>query len=65
MKLSYEYIVQIYELRKLGQRFEQLSKRFDLDVSGLRYMMKLIDRYGIKIVKKGKNCYYSPEQKKK
>ena len=64
MKLSYEYIVQIYELRKLGQRFKQLSKRFDLDVSGLRYMMKLIDRYGIKIVKKGKNCYYSPELKK-
>ena len=64
MKLSYEYIVQIYELRKLGQRFKQLSKRFDLDVSELRYIMKLIDRYGIKIVKKGKNCYYSPELKK-
>ena len=63
MKLSYEYIVQIYELRKLGQRFKQLSKRFDLDVSGLRYMMKLIDRYGIDIVNKGMNRYYSPELK--
>ena len=26
-------------------------------------MIKLIDRYGIEIVKKGKNCYYSPELK--
>ena len=26
-------------------------------------MIKLIDRYGIEFVKKGKNCYYSPELK--
>ena len=26
-------------------------------------LIKLIDRYGIEIVKKGKNCYYSPELK--
>ena len=63
MKLSYEDKVQIYELRKQGQSFKQLSKRFDVDFSGLKYMVKLIDRYGIEIVKKGKNCYYSPELK--
>ena len=63
MKLTYEDKVQIYELRKQGHSFKELSKRFDVDVSGLRYMMRLIERYGIKIVKKGKNCYYSPELK--
>jgi len=63
MKLSYEDKVQIYELRKQGQSFKQLSKRFGVDVAGLRYMMKLIDCYGIEIVKKGKNRYYSPELK--
>ena len=63
MKLNYEDKVQIYELRKQGQSFKQLSKRFGVDVSGLKYMMKLIDRYGIDIVKKGMNRYYSPEQK--
>ena len=63
MKLNYEDKVQIYELRKQGQSFEQLSKRFGVDVSGLKYMMKLIDRYGIDIVKKGMNRYYSPELK--
>ena len=65
MKLSYEDKVQIYELRKQGQSFKQLSKRFGVDVAGLRYMMKLIDCYGIEIVKKGKNRYYSPELKQK
>ena len=63
MKLNYEGKVQIYELRKQGQSFKQLSKRFGVDVSGLKYMMKLIDRYGIDIVKKGMNRYYSPELK--
>ena len=55
MKLNYEDKVQIYELRKQGQSIKQLSKRFGVDVSGLKYMMKLIDRYGIDIVKKGMN----------
>ncbi len=63
MKLSYEDKVQIYELRKQGQSFKQLSKRFGVNVSGLKYMVKLIDHYGIEIVKKVKNRYYSPELK--
>ena len=50
-------------MRKQGQIFNQLSKRFGVDASGLRYMTRLIERYGIEIIKKGKNCYYSPELK--
>ncbi|KXT59917.1 Mobile element protein [Streptococcus oralis] len=63
MKLSYEDKVQIYELIKQGQSFKQLSKRFGVDASSLKYMVKLIDHYGIEIIKKGKNRYYSPELK--
>ena len=63
IKLTYEDKVQIYELRKHGQTFNQLSKRFGVDASGLRYMTRLIERYGIEIIKKGKNRYYSPELK--
>ena len=63
MKLTYEDKVQIYELRKKGESFRQLSNQFRINISNLQYMIKLIDRYGIKIVKKGKNCYYSPELK--
>ncbi|MDU6992514.1 MAG: IS3 family transposase, partial [Streptococcus salivarius] len=53
----------MYELRKQGRSFKELSKRFGVDVSGLNYMVRLIERYGIEIVKKGKNRYYSPELK--
>ena len=63
MKLTYKDKVQIYELRKQGYSLEQLSNKFGINNSNLRYMIKLIDRYGIEIVKKGKNRYYSPELK--
>ena len=63
MKLTYEDKVQIYELRNQGQTFNQLSKRFGVVASELRYMKRLIERYGIEIIKKGKNRYYSPELK--
>ena len=63
MKLTYEDKVQVYELRKQGRSFKELSNKFGINNSNLRYMIKLIDRYGIEIVKKGKNCYYSPELK--
>ncbi|WP_150855947.1 IS3 family transposase [Streptococcus pneumoniae] len=60
MKLTYDDKVQIYELRKQGYSLEKLSNRFGINNSNLRYMIRLIDRYGIEIVKKGKNRYYSP-----
>ena len=63
MKLSYEDKVQIYELRKQGYSLEKLSNKFEINNSNLRYMIKLIDRYGIEFVKKGKNRYYSPDLK--
>ncbi|MGT2953991.1 IS3 family transposase [Streptococcus australis] len=63
MKLTYKDKVQIYELRKQGRSFKELSNIFGINIPNLRYMIKLIDRYGIEIVKKGKNCYYSPELK--
>ena len=63
MKLTYKDKVQIYELRKQGRTFKEISNIFGITIPNLQYMIKLIDRYGIEIVKKGKNCYYSPELK--
>ena len=63
MKLTYKDKVQIYELRKQGYSLEQLSNKFGINNSNLRYMIKLIDCYGIEFVKKGKNRYYSSELK--
>ena len=63
MKLTYKDKVQIYKLRKQGRTFKEISNIFGITIPNLQYMIKLIDRYGIEIVKKGKNCYYSPELK--
>ena len=64
MKLTYEDKIQIYELRKQGRSFKELSNIFGINIPNLRYMIKLIDRYGIEFVKKGKNRYYSPKLKR-
>ena len=63
MKLTYEDKVRIYELQKQGESFRKLSNQFGINISNLQYMIKLIDRYGIEFVKKGKNRYYSPDLK--
>ena len=63
MKLSYEDKVQIYDLRQKGTSWPSLSKQFSVAESRLKYIVRLIDRYGIGIVKKEKNTYYPPELK--
>ena len=63
MKLNYEDKVQIYELRKQGISLKRLSEKYGINLSNLRYLIRLIDRYGIESIKKGKNPYYFPELK--
>ena len=64
MKLTYKDKVQIYELRKQGRSFKEPSNTFGIKIPNLQYMIKLIDRYGIEFVKKGRNRYYSPKLKR-
>ncbi|HGI4114543.1 TPA: IS3 family transposase, partial [Streptococcus agalactiae] len=63
MKLSYEDKLEIYELRKIGMSWSQISQRYDVRISNLKYMIKLMDRYGVEIVEKGRNEYYPPKLK--
>ncbi|MDY2775340.1 MAG: IS3 family transposase, partial [Streptococcus infantarius] len=63
MKLTYEDKLEIYKLRKQGLSWPQLGQTYDVNPRNLRYMVKLMDRYGVEIVKKSKNRYYSPELK--
>ena len=63
MKLTYEDKIEIYQLRKQGESLKSLSQKYDIAVSNIKYLVRLIDRYGIEIVKKEKNRYYSPEIK--
>ena len=61
MKLSYEDKVEIYQLRQSGWPWSQLCQKFGVNQSNLKYMVRLIDRYGLESVRKVKNRYYSPE----
>ena len=63
MKLTYEDKIEIYQLRKQGENLKNLSKKYDIADSNIKYLVRLIDQYGIEIVKKEKNRYYSPELK--
>ena len=64
MKLTYEDKVQIYELRKQGESFKRLSNQFELNVSGLKYMVKLNWPLWNKHRQKGKEALLFPKLKR-
>ena len=63
MKLSYEDKLEIYQLRQDGFSWPYISRKYGVCLSNLKYMVRLMDKHGIEVVKKGKNKYYSPELK--
>lgn len=62
--MPHEDKLEIYKLKKQGVSWSQICSQFDVNVSGLKYLIRLMDRYGIEVVKKTKNTYYSLELKK-
>lgn len=63
MKLSYEDKLEIYSLKKSGVSWTQLETQFGVNRSNLKYTIRLMDRYGVEIVKKQKYQAYSSEMK--
>ncbi len=63
MELSYKDKLTIYNLKKQGMTWTKIGKIYDVNISNIKYMVRLMDRYGVEIVKKSKNRYYSPELK--
>ncbi|WP_438833058.1 IS3 family transposase [Streptococcus pluranimalium] len=48
---------------KKGRAWTKIGKLYDVNISNIKYMVRLMARYGVEIVKKSKNRYYSPELK--
>ena len=65
MKLSYEDKLEIYQLRQDGFSWSYISRKYGVCLSNLKYMVRLMDKHGIEVVKKGKNKYYPPKLKQK
>ena len=63
MKLVAENKIEIYRLKKRGYLYKELAKKFKIDPSNVRYMVKLADLHDEIILIKGKNNYYSSELK--
>ena len=63
MKLSYEDKLEIYTLRKQGYSLRELARRYRITKLTVDYMIRLMERYGVEIVKRRKNTYYPPKLK--
>ncbi|RHB81677.1 IS3 family transposase, partial [Streptococcus lutetiensis] len=52
MKLSYEDKLEIYQLRQAGFSWPYISRKYGVCLSNLKYMVRLMNKHGIEVVKK-------------
>lgn len=62
-KLSQKDKEKIYKLRKEGKQISYLSAKYKVRSDNIAYLIRLIDKHGLKIIKKNSNNYYPPYQK--
>ena len=62
-KLIRNQKIEIYEKWKQGLTVSSLSKEYNIGKHNLRYLVKLIDKHGIGVLRCDKNRYYSPKLK--
>ena len=62
MALAREEKIEIYNLRTLGMTISDLSRKFGIGVSSVKYLIRLINRHGFSVLTE-RNRYYSPEFK--
>ena len=63
MKLTDENKIEMYRLKKKGYSYKEISKKFKIDPSSVKYMVRLADLHVETVLVKGKNNYYPPELK--
>lgn len=64
-KLTNEQKIEIYNKRKMGYTLNMLSTEYNINVHGIAYFVRLIDKNGFDVLRKDRNRYYSPEFKEK
>ena len=64
-KLTNEQKIEIYNKRKMGYTLNMLSTEYNINVHGIEYLVRLIDKNGFDVLRKDRNRYYSPEFKEK
>ena len=64
-KLSYEDKINLYNDKKLGMTISSLSKKYNITINGVNYLVKLIDRHGFDILRTTKNRNFNPYEKER
>ena len=62
-KLTYEDKINIYINKKNGMSTIQLSNKYKVGKTTIKYIYRLIEVHGYDILRTTKNKYYSPNQK--
>ena len=53
-KLTRDQKIELYEKRKKGCTVSSLSKDYQINATGINYLIRLIDRHGFDILRKEK-----------
>ena len=64
-KLSYEDKINIYSDKKNGVSTLQISNKYKVRETTVKYIYRLIEVHGYNVLRTTKNKYYSPSQKEK
>ena len=64
-KLCYEDKINLYNDRKSGMPISSISKKYDIAVNGVTYLVSLLDRHGLDILRTTKNRKFSLHEKER
>ena len=64
-KLTYEDKINLYNDRKSGLTIPSLVTKYNIRHEGVEYLIRLIDKHGLDILRTTKNKYYSPYEKER
>ena len=59
-KLTYEDKINLYNDRKSGRSIPSLMSKYNIRHKVVEYLIKLIDKHGLDILRTTKNKYYPP-----
>ena len=64
-KLSYEDKIDIYNSKKNGMSIKEISIKYKINTTWLKYLIRLIDKHRFDILRTTKNKYYSSKEKER
>ena len=64
-KISYEERINLYYDRKNGMSFSSIKSKYGINKSGVEYLVRLIDKHGVDILRTNENKSYSSKEKER